>query len=62
MMALAWHGRGVAAVGGEHPPDLEPGRPAKPARVRSRMRARSNSARAPKTWNTRRPPGVLVSM
>jgi hypothetical protein len=30
--------------------------------VRSRMRAASNSARAPKTWKTSSPAGVVVSM
>ena len=33
-----------------------------PARVRSWMSSRSKLARAPKTWNTNRPPGVMVSM
>ena len=32
-----------------------------PARVRSRITARSNSARAPKRWKTSLPPGVVVS-
>jgi hypothetical protein len=30
--------------------------------VRSRIRSRSNSARAAKTWNTSLPPGVVVSI
>jgi hypothetical protein len=29
--------------------------------VRSRIRSRSNSANAPKTWKTKRPPGVVVA-
>jgi hypothetical protein len=35
---------------------------ASPAMVRSLTRSRSNSANDPNTWNTRRPPGVVVSM
>jgi hypothetical protein len=35
---------------------------ASPALVRSRIRSRSNSARAAKMWNTSLPPGVVVSM
>src|SRR5262249_25242479 len=35
---------------------------ARPARVRSRMISRSNSARAPKTWKMSFPPLVVVSM
>ena len=35
---------------------------AKPARVRSRIRSRSNWPSAPKTWITNRPPGVVVSI
>ena len=33
----------------------------RPACVRSRIRSRSNSASAAKTWKTSRPPGVVVS-
>jgi len=35
---------------------------AKPARVRSLTSSSSKLASAPKTWNTNRPPGVVVSM
>jgi hypothetical protein len=35
---------------------------ANPALVRSRMRSRSNSAKAAKTWKTSLPPGVVVSI
>jgi hypothetical protein len=35
---------------------------ASPAAVRSRMRSRSNSAKAAKTWKTSLPPGVVVSI
>jgi hypothetical protein len=35
---------------------------ASPAAVRSRMRSRSNSARAAKTWKTSLPAGVVVSI
>jgi len=35
---------------------------ANPARVRSRMRSRSNCPSAPNRWKTRRPPGVVVSI
>jgi hypothetical protein len=35
---------------------------ASPALVRSRMRSRSNSARAANTWKTSLPPGVVVSI
>ena len=35
---------------------------AMPARVRSRMRHRSDSARAPKMWKTSLPPAVVVSI
>lgn len=35
---------------------------AQPACVRSRMRSRSNSAKAQKRWNTSLPPYVVVSM
>src|SRR5208282_4716149 len=35
---------------------------ARPARVRSWMRSRSNCPRAAKRWNTSRPPGVVVSI
>jgi hypothetical protein len=35
---------------------------ASPALVRSRIRSRSNSARAAKTWKTSLPPGVVVSI
>ena len=34
----------------------------KPARVRSRIRSRSNCPSAPKRWKTSRPPGVVVSI
>ena len=34
---------------------------ARPSRVPATMSSRMNSARAAKTWNTRRPPGVVVS-
>jgi hypothetical protein len=44
------------------PPRLPRARAAaRPAIVRSRMRSRSNSANAPKTWKTSLPPLVLVS-
>ena len=33
-----------------------------PARVRSRIKSRSNWASAPNTWKMRRPPGVVVSI
>jgi len=35
---------------------------ANPARVRSRINCRSNSANAPNRWNTNRPPAVVVSI
>lgn len=34
----------------------------RPARVRSRIRSRSNWPSAPKTWKISRPPGVVVSI
>ncbi len=64
---LACIARAVRSFASVHtvgrPPTLPRARAAaRPAAVLSRMRSRSNSERAPKTWNTRRPPGVLVSM
>ena len=35
---------------------------ARPARVRSRIRSRSNCPSAPNRWNTSRPPGVVLSI
>ena len=53
-LSSRWRGR---------PPFLPRARAAaRPARVRSRMMSRSNSARAPKTWKMSFPPLVVVSM
>src|SRR5215217_3758146 len=51
------------SITGFLPPFLPPARAASsPAIVLSRIRSLSNSATAPKTWNTSLPPGVVVSM
>ena len=47
------------------PPPALPAPPlaaSSPARVRSRIRFRSNSASAPKMWKTSVPPGEVVSI
>ncbi len=64
---LACMARAARSLSGVHTVGRPPVRPraraaASPACVRSRMRSRSNSARAPKTWKISRPPGVEVSI
>ena len=58
----AW-ARFLSSSSGRRPPLLpRPRAASSPALVRSRMRSRSNSARAAKTWKTSLPSLVVVSM
>src|SRR5215218_10170306 len=61
---ISWATRALWAVMTEgRPPERPRARAAaSPAVVRSRIRSRSNSARAAKTWKTSLPPGVVVSI
>jgi hypothetical protein len=62
----AYISRATCSCGRSAPKDDNPGGrrpwpPASPAAVCSRMRSRSNSARAARTWKRSLPPGVVVS-